>query len=215
MKAQFERSFYPSVLGAVAALLLTGTLAQAQTFHALDWSERFNDSAGTSDVQDNWVANSYTASSNGESIISITLPIGDTFTNKPVSALIYAGFDTMDPTAGGGLMLMGQKDTTFTSVQGTILTITFDNPVTLPASQIFYAAVLIPQVPPDHFPFYNDSHYVRSQSFFDIGLTFGGMYDIHQLPDNSANITPLGGNHPIDGPGIQSAGSLALWVNGM
>jgi hypothetical protein len=102
----------------------------------------------------------------------------------------------MDPTAGGGLTLMGQKTTTISGTPG-IVTITFDNPVMLPAGQIFYAAVLMPAIPPDHFPFYLDTHFVSSRSYFDVGLTFGGPYDINQLPDNSANITPLGGNHPI------------------
>jgi hypothetical protein len=213
MKRQLgRRSFLLTMLSALTALVFTSTFAHGQIFHALDWSERFNNSAGTSDVQDNWVANSYT-STNGESVVSITFPIGDSFTNQPISALIYQGFDLMDPTAGGGLMLMGQKDTTLSGTPG-IVTITFDSPIKFNAGDIFYAAVLMPGVPPNKFPFYNDANYAsRMRSFFDTGLTFGGPYDIHQLPDNSANITPLGGSHPVVGPGIQSAGALALWVN--
>jgi hypothetical protein len=210
MKRQFgRRSFLLTI--AIVALGFTATLAHGQIFHALDWSERFNNSASTSDTQDCWVANSY-SSTNGESVLSITLPIGDSFTNQPITALIYQGFDLMDPTAGGGLVLMAQKSTTLSGTPG-IVTITFDTPVTIPATGIYYAAVLLPAVAPNKYPFYNDANYVRSRSFFDTGLTFGGPYDINQLPDNSANITPLGGSHPIVGPGIQSAGTLALWVS--
>src|SRR5438128_10893426 len=119
MKQQFGRmSSLLTVLGAFTALLFSGTLAHGQAYYQLDWNERFNNSAGTSDIQDCWVANSYTASSSGSNIVSISLPIGDTFTNQPISALIYQGFDLMDPTAGGGLMLLGRKDTTFSSHAG-------------------------------------------------------------------------------------------------
>ncbi len=215
-----RRCFYPSVLCALAALLVSSTLAHAQpnSFYYLDWTERFNNSATSSDTQDNWVANSFTAGTNSK-IVSITIPIGETFTNKPITALIYQGFDLYDPTAGGGLLLMAQQTTTFSSTVGVgnEVTVTFDNPVTLNSGDIFYAAVLIPAVGPSQYPFRNDASRVigNGRSFFDTGLTYGGAYDINQLPDNSANITTLGGTHPIVGPGIQSAGTLALWANGV
>jgi hypothetical protein len=215
------KSFWKGVLSAFAMLLLTGTLAHAQTpvFYQLDWFERFNNSLG-SETEDNWVANSYTASGQGF-INSIVLPIGDTFNNQPISAFIYQGFDLHDPTAGGGLVLLAEKDTTFSSTPGTVLTITFDNQVAIGAGAIFYAAVLIPGVSGNVFPFYLDSATNPSntnigtvpfgRSFFDIGSTFGGPFDVNQ---GSANITVTGGNHPILGGSAQDAGNLALWVIG-
>src|SRR5262249_52012635 len=163
--------------------------------------------------EDCWVANSYKAATGGLNIVSISLPIDDSFDpTKPITALIYKGADRADPTAGGGLMLLGRKDSTLAVTPG-IVTIAFDNPITLNDSDIFYAAVLIPAVPGGKFPFAENTMAVSGHSFFDTGLTFGGPYDINQLPDNSANVTLLGGTHPVVGPGIQSAGTLALWVN--
>lgn len=213
-----QQSLGLSILGAFTALLLTSAFAHGQAYYRLEWNERFNNSATSSDTQDNWVANSYTASAaSGANIVSVSLPIGDTFTDKPITALIYKGADLMDPTAGGGLMLLGRKDTTFSSTAGagTIVTVTFDTPIALNDGDVFYAAVLIPQVPADHFPFRSDTRVTSGRSFFDTGLTFGGAYDVNQLPDNSANITPLGGTHPVVGPGIQDAANLALWANGV
>jgi hypothetical protein len=235
MKLQLgRRSLFLRVLGACMALLLTGTLAHAQSppyLYQFDWAERFNNSLGN-ETEDMWVANSFTAQTTGAGsdgvITSIILPIGDTFTDQPITGLIYQGADIKDPTAGGGLKLVGQKATTFTSVRGTFLTITFDDPgVSVTPGQPFYAAVLIPGVPGNKFPLFNDSAtgalgmLVQTQalgrSFFDVGLTLGGPYDINQLPANSANITVFGGVHPVlpGNPGdIQSAGNLALWVAG-
>ena len=232
MKLQLgPRSLFLSVLGACIALLLTSTLANAQNpalFYQLDWAERFNNSQGN-EAEDCWVANSYTAPPASDGVItSIILPIGDTFTDQAITGLIYQGADLMDPTAGGGLTLVGQKAMTVTSVRGTILTITFDDPgVSVTPGQPFYAAVLIPGVPATKFPLHSDSSFstlggllqtkALGRSFFDVGLTKGGPYDLNQLPANSANITLFGGVHPVLGgnPGdIQSAGNLALWVTG-
>jgi hypothetical protein len=213
MKRQFGRKGFLSAVSALALLLLTGTFAHAQHFYTLDWPQIFNNSATPTDTQDDWVANSYTVTSSGMNIVSISIPIYDSFTNQTMTGLIYQGFDVADPTAGGGLLLKAQKDVTFTSPG--IVTITFDTPVAFNSGDIFYAAVLMRAVPANKYPFYNDTSYVRSpiRSFFDTGLTFGGTYDINQLPDNSANITPLGGTHPVVGPGVQDPGTLALWVN--
>jgi hypothetical protein len=149
-------------------------------------------------------------------IVSVSLPIVYSFTDQPITALIYQGFDLMDPTANGGLLLMAQQDATFSHIPGTftVVTVTFDNPVTFNPGDIFYAAVLIRGVPPDKYPFLLDGDALRGQSFFDVGLN-GGPYDINQLPAHSANITPLGGTHPVVGSGIQSAGTLTLWANGV
>jgi hypothetical protein len=88
----------------------------------------------------------------------------------------------------------------------------------LNAGDIFYAAVLIRGVPANKFPFYLDTAATGplmtvavGRSFFDAGLTFSGPYDVNQ---GSANVTVMGGAHPVLGGGIQDAGNLALWANG-
>ena len=202
-----RRTFDQSLWGVFIALLLTGTLAHAQGFYQNDWTGPINNSAGDSDTQDNWVANSFTVRSGSTHIASITLPIADSFNNQPITALIYKGSDYVDPTAG--LTLLSQTDTTFTSVAGTILTINLTNPLDLNVGDDFYAAVLIPGVPPLKYPFYVDKNRDIGQSFFDVGLTSGAAYDVNQ---GSANITPFGGTHPVVGNAVP-AGTLALWVN--
>jgi hypothetical protein len=204
-----RRRLLESALGACVALLFAGTWAHAQGFYQNDWTGRINTSASDSDTQDNWVANSFTARSGATHIASLSLPIGAAFTNQAISALIYKGIDYTDPTIGPGLTLLSQTDTTFSSVAGTILTVKLDTPVDLNVGDNFYAAVLIPGVPPDKFPFWYDKDHVPGQSFFDVGLTSGAPYDVNQ---GSANITPFGGTHPVVGQAVP-AGTLALWVN--
>jgi len=227
MNRQFgRRSFYPSVLCAFAALLFTSTFARAQYLYNQDWAGRFNNSV-TTETEDNWVANSYKVPSTArQHLVSISLQIADASTNQPISAFFYHECDLNDPTAGGGLILLSQTDTTFTSTRGDIITITLNPDVFLSVNDIFYAAVLIPGVPGDVFPF----HYDRAggstanglpdkgtkpfgRSFFDVGLTVGGPFDVTKQV--SANITVFGGVHPVMGgnPGdVQSPGNLALWV---
>ncbi len=218
-----QASFYLSVLGALAALMFTGTSVRAQHFFQIDWGEGFNNSAGSSDTQDCWVANSFTISMPDRThVLSVSLPLGDTFTNQPISALIYKGSDVNDPTANGGLVLMQRTDTTFSSTPGTVITIPLANAVDFSVGDIMYVAVMIPQVPPDHFPFELDigngsglGGLLQTQpllrSFFDVGLTFSGAWDVNQ---GSGNITVMGGTHPVVGPGIQDPGNLALWAYG-
>jgi hypothetical protein len=182
-----------------------------------------NHASTTTETEDNWVANSYVVRSGGTHLVAISLPIGANFTDQPISAMIYQGYDLLDPTALGGLMLLSKTDTTITSKVGDLLTITLDTPVDLNVGNIFYAAVLLPGVTGDKFPFYNDTTVGSSsqsiptvgtnpfgRSFFDAGLTPGAPYDFSQGRDN---ITVLGGTHPVLGPGVQHAGNLALWVN--
>jgi hypothetical protein len=203
------------------ALLFTGAFARAQYIFQFDWGESFNNSATGNDAEDSWVANSYTiANANQTNIVSISLPFADTFTNQPISGFIYQGFDLNDPTANGGLVLKARKDTTFSSVPGTILTIALDTPVTFNVGDIMYVAVLIPGVPGSKFPFQLDigvgsgfggllMTQFLGRSFFDVGMTPSGAWDVNQ---GSGNITPMGGTHPVVGPGIQDAGNLALWA---
>jgi hypothetical protein len=222
-------SFPLSVLGIVTSLLFTGPFAHAQYvppkegIYQLIWAETFNNSALPGEIEDNWVANSFTAVSGGTQIVAISLPIGDDFTNQAITGLIYKGFDLHDPTAGGGLVLMSQTDTTFSSIAGDVITITLNTPVDFNAGDVFYTAVLIPGVPGyapgvsnGKFPFYEDgpANISKSkplgQSFFDVGLTLSAPYDVNQ---GSANITVLGGTHPVVGPEINDPGNLALWVH--
>jgi hypothetical protein len=213
MKRLFgHRIFYASVFAALTAQLFAGTFADAQNvlgFYQLDWSGPINNSAGTTDTEDNWVANSYTARSGATHIASISLPIADTFTNQAISALIYSGVDYTNPQAGPGLVLLSETDTTFSSTPGTLLTVELNTPVDLNVGDIFYAAVLMPGVPPLTYPFFFDSSRDLGQSFYDVGLSLGAPYDINQ---GSANITPFGGTHPVVGAAVP-AGTLALWVN--
>jgi hypothetical protein len=213
MKPPFaQSSVYLSILGALTALALTGPFAHAQGFYQLDWSGPINNSAGTTDTEDNWVSNSYTARSGATHIASISLPIADTFTNHPISAFIYLGNDYTNPQVG--LTLLSETDMMFSSTPGTILTIKLSNPVDLNVGDNFYVAVLIPSVPPLTYPFYIDTSRTNAgggaiQSFFDVGLTMGAPFDVNQ---GSANITPFGGMHPVVGMAVP-AGTLALWVN--
>jgi hypothetical protein len=223
MKPQLGRTrFYLSVLGACTALLFTDTVAPAQHMFQLDWGTSFNNSINNpGDAEDNWVANSYTiANASYTHVVSISLPIAETFSNQPISGLIYQGSDLYDPTAGSGLVLKSRTDTTFTSTPGTVVTITLDTPVDFNVGDIMYVAVLIPGVPSDKLPFFEDSGTGSGlggllqtkplgRSFFDAGTTVSGAWDVNQ---GSTNITVLGGTHPVLGPGINSPGNLALWA---
>jgi hypothetical protein len=222
-----RRSFYLGVVCAFAALLFTGTFAHAQHMFQLDWGSGFNNSFGQTDVQDNWAANSFPISNADRThVVSISLPLLDTFTNQPITGLIYQGFDLLDPTAGGGLVLRARKDTTFSSTPGTVVTITLDTPVDFnynsTTNEIMYVAVMIPGVPLDKFPFYCDTGAGSGlggllkttplgRSFFDVATTAGGAWDVNQGSDF---ITVLGGTHPVLGAGIQRPGNLALWAYG-
>ncbi|HLJ96909.1 MAG TPA: hypothetical protein VKU02_27340 [Gemmataceae bacterium] len=214
------------------ALLFTGTFARAQTLYTLDWAGQFNDSAGN-EPEDNWVANSFRAGSNSN-IVSITFPIGATFTNQPISAYIYQGFSLTDPTAGGGIILLGETDTTFSATPGDTVTITLNPPVPVGTGNIFYAAVMIPGVAPNIYPWIEDigagqgsglgdalNTNPLGRSFFDVGpgpfdsVNGAGSFNVNN--QNPANITVFGGVHPLMGnaPGdVQSPGNLALWVKG-
>ncbi len=126
-----RRSLYLNVVVVLTALLFTGTFARAQFLYNLDWAEHFNNSVGT-ETEDNWVANSYmVTNADRQHLVAISFPIDAVFTNQPISAFIYQGFDLLDPTAGGGLILLSQTDTTITTTVGDIVTITLNPDVFL------------------------------------------------------------------------------------
>ncbi len=199
------------VMAGFVALVLAVPSAQAQMVYRWDngtFTERFNNSEGT-ETEDNWVANAFTVVDGGTRLLSIELPVGDTFVNQAVTATIYLGADISDPSAGGGLVRVQSNDSTITTVLGTVVTLVFDPPVDMNVGDVFYASVLLPQVDGAHFPFYNDGALVLNHSFFDVGPTQGAPYDL----DMTQNATVNGGTHPVVHSGVQSAGTTHLRVN--
>jgi hypothetical protein len=183
-------------------------LARADGVYHLDdgtAEEVFNNSEGT-ETEDNWVANSFEVAREGTRLESLTFYLGRPFNNIDVTGVIYLGSSLTDPS---GLVRIATVDTTVTGNQNTFATITFDNPVDLPPGTIYYAALLIRNVPGDFFPFGNDKDNPQGRSFFDVGPTQGAPYDL----DMTQNATVLGGTHPVVGSGVQSAGNLMLRVN--
>jgi hypothetical protein len=161
--------------------------------------------------------------------VAIYFPIAAAFTNQPVQAFIYQGYDLLDPTAGGGIVVLGQTNTTITTQVGDIVTIPLNPPVDVNTGDIFYAAVMIPGVPGGNsgkFPWYvaiQDATYNTTpigHSFFDVGPGAlgsgqGGTFDITTQDVN--NITPFGQVHPVLGGGptdVVDPGNLALFVKG-
>ena len=200
------------MLGAAfAALMSHASVARAQVRYQLDSgapTERFNNSE-VDETEDNWVANSYQVVKGGTHIIAIEFPIGTAYSGKPASAVIYQGFDLLDPSAGGGLVRLSTTDLVLNTQIGDIVTVVLDTPVDLNVDDIFYAAVLIPQVQfPGgmEFPWYNDGATLLNRSFFDVGPTQGAPYDL----DNTANATVNGATHPVVGPGVQSPGTTFI-----
>lgn len=182
--------------------------AQADVIYQLDsgsYSTRFNNSA-TTETEDNWVANSFQVVSGGNHLSSLTFQ-ADTLNNQVIDAAIYEGNSVTDPS---GLVLISTTSTTLTASAGWN-TIFLDKPVDLATGQIFYAALLLPNVQGGLFPFYEDTGSITpsGRSFFDVGPTVSGTYDLL----NTANATVLGGTHPLLGPGEQYAGNLSLRVN--
>jgi hypothetical protein len=171
--------------------------------------ESFNNSAG-SETEDNWVANSFQAGAAGDTITSVSFQIGQaTYTNRAITVLLYTGSSLTNPHAGSGLTLISQTDTTFSGTNGNLVTIPLATPVTLPPNQVYWAALLLRGVPSNQFPFANDKDAPAGRSWFDVGPTQGGSYNVN----NTSRATVLGGTHPVVGAGVQSAGNLILRVN--
>jgi len=194
---------------AVCALILGASIASAQVVYQWDtgvFGERFNNSEGT-ETEDNWVANAFEVIDGGTELLSIDYVLGESFTDRPVTAVIYQGVDISDPSAG--LTRIQTTDTTISGVRGAVVTITLDTPVDLNVGDVFYAALLIPGVTGNLFPFNNDTVSPQGHSFFDVGPKQGAPYDL----DMTANATVNGATHPVVGPMVQSPGNTALRVN--
>jgi len=201
---------------------------RAQTTYQLDgWPptglgqnyEIFNNSVGT-ETEDCWVANSFQVTAGGNRINSISFALGNaqpsvTTLTLQVTVALYTGTSLTNPT---GLVRIVPATNTVTlnnALTGTLQTINFATPIDLMTGQIFYAAILIRGVTGTTFPFVDDlftpgpSPTNQLRSFFDVGPTIGGAYNL----DNTANATHLGQNHPVLGGPAQSAANLVLRVN--
>jgi hypothetical protein len=172
-------------------------------------SSGFNNSQG-SEAEDDFVANSFTVTSGGTHITAVNFLAegGNIPANQVAKVAIYTGSSLTDPRAGSGLVRVATGSTTLTaSPAGPPLgyTIDLDQPVDLAVGQVFYAGLLLPNV--TTFPFatwaFSDP---LGRSFFDAGPTLGAPYNL----DNTANLTVLGGAHPVLGAGVQSPGNLGL-----
>jgi hypothetical protein len=205
------------MLLAIPGLLLTAQMSRAQVTYQVEnlaagsAHEFFNNSQGT-ETEDCWVANSFTATSGGTHITSLTFLVGSALTNQQFTAAIYTGTSLTNPS---GLVRIVPSTTTasITSATNAFATITLATPVDLAVGQIFYAALLSRAVPGTLFPYSSDAQSAGpptplGRSFFDVGPAQGAAYDL----DVTTRATVLGGTHPIVGV-AQSAGNLALRVN--
>ncbi len=214
------KHFCVMVVGILATLLVAGAVAGAKRiptnktgvqgiiqyrWDTLPFTERFNNSEGV-ETEDNWVANAFVVVDGGTRLLSIEYPLGETFTKRPVTAVIYMGTDISDPS---GLVRIQTTETSVTGLQGDNATIVLDVPVDLNVGDVFYAALLIRNVTGDLFPFYNQGISPLGHSFFDVGPAQGAPYDL----DMTQNVTVLGGTHPVVDGGVQSPGNLFLRVN--
>jgi hypothetical protein len=171
--------------------------------------ENFNNSQGV-ETEDNWVANSFQIAAGTETLTSISFLLSGNYTNRPITALIYTGTSLTDPHAGSGLTLVSETDTAFSGTNGTFVTIPLAKPVTLPVGQVYWAALLMRGVPGNQFPFNEDRDKPLGRSWFDVGPTQGGAYDVN----NTSNARVFGAtDHPVVPGGVQDPGNLMLRVN--
>jgi hypothetical protein len=170
--------------------------------------ENFNNSQGV-ETEDNWVANSFQILPGTQTLLSVSFLVSGSFTNRPITALIYTGSSLTDPHAGSGLTLVSETDTTFSGTNS-FVTIPLAAPVTLPVGQVYWAALLMRGVTGNQFPWNEDRDSPLGRSFFDVGPTQGGAYNVN----NTANARVLGAtNHPVVPGLVQDAGNLMLRVN--
>jgi hypothetical protein len=172
-------------------------------------SSGFNNSKG-SEAENDFVANSFTVVAGGTHITAVNFLAegGNIPANQPATVAIYTGSSLTDPHAGAGLVRVATGSATLTaSPAGPPLTYTIDlsQPADLPVGQVFYAALLLPNV--TTFPFATWAFSTPlGRSFFDAGPTLGAPYNL----DNTGNLTVLGGTHPVLGAGVQDPGNLVL-----
>jgi hypothetical protein len=171
--------------------------------------ENFNNSEGD-ETEDNWVANSFQIAAGAQTLTSLSFLLSGNYTNRAITALIYTGTSLTDPHAGSGLTLVSQTDTTFSGTSGTFVTIPLAAPLTLPVGQVYWAALLMRGVPGNQFPFNEDRDNPLGRSWFDVGPTQGGAYNVN----NTSNARVFGAtNHPVVHGLIQDSGNLMLRVN--
>jgi hypothetical protein len=171
--------------------------------------ENFNNSQGV-ETEDNWVANSFQIATGIQKLFSISFLLSGNYTNRAITALIYTGTSLTDPHAGSGLTLVSETDTTFSGTNGTFVTIPLAAPVTLPVGQVYWAALLMRGVPGNQFPFNEDRDNPLGRSWFDVGPTQGGAYNVN----NTTNARVFGAtDHPVVPGGVQDPGNLMLRVN--
>jgi hypothetical protein len=183
---------------------------QGQVVYRLDdgsSEENFNNSQG-SETEDNWVANSFQVASGGQTLHAVQFQLGQDYTNHAITVAIYTGSSLTNPHAGTGLTRVNTTTTTFSGQSGNFVTIPLATPLTLPAGQVYWAAILLPGVPGNQFPFQTDRDSPQGRSWFDVGATQGAAYNL----DITTRATVFGGTHPVVGAGVQSAGNLILRV---
>ena len=211
-------------------VLLFAQMASANVLYQKDteaFPVNFNNS-NTGEVEDVWVANSFTVVAGGEQLDSITFKVGGTAAFQssgpsyfqgatPVTVAIYTGTSMTDPNAGGGLQLVASSVATASPTADVLtwVTIPLANPVVLTPGQIYYAAALTYAVPSSSFPFFEDDHSglfggpndgltnpACLQSFFDVGpgaIGQGyGAINAYNLNDTQ-NATALGHSQPVLG----------------
>ena len=212
---------FPHRIGVVvgACLFLSGMTRQtrADFLYSLQTtgvvgSSGFNNSQG-SEAEDNFVANSFTVVTAGTHItaVSFLAEDGNISANQPATVAIYTGSSLTNPQAGSGLVRVATGSTMLTAAPAgtaqTQYTINLAQPVDLPVGQVFYAGLLLPDLTTFPFATYAFSTPL-GRSFFDVGPTLGAPYNL----DNTANLTVLGGTHPVVGANVQSPGNLVLWA---
>jgi hypothetical protein len=208
MNLSLRKTLFLAVFGVLTCLLVGVSSARADVVYQLDDNtaqERFNNSE-TDETEDNWVANAFQVVAGGTRLLSIDLGLGENFNNNPVTVAIYMGTSVTDPS---GLVRIATTDTTLTGAQGTLGNILLAAPVDLNEGDIFFAAVLLRNVPGTAFPFLNNTVNPHGQSFFDVGPQQGAPYDL----DMTDNVVVLGATHSVVGANVQSPGNLILRVN--
>jgi len=217
-----KQRFLGFALSVVAVLAGSG-IARAQVLYRTDdgtVGESFNNS-DTTEVEDNWVANSYTVIAGGTRLVSIDFTLGSftgvPYVNHPATLAIYRGSDIHNPHAGGGLVLLQSNDVMITANPGQTVTLSLGSPVDLNVGDVFYAAMLIRNVPGDQFPFNLQTvGTILGQGWWDVGPGTGpsrvhtGPYDLN----NTSGATANGALRATFSFPAQDPGNTWLRVNG-